>query len=403
MAAHKRKYRSGKTSWYYIFEAPDSTREHRLQVTESGFQTKREADEAEAARRVIIKRKHEIGNQETAPLPKTFGAMLEEFFSEHGEKRLARKTLERYREQAAYLSAELLATPLLEVEKKPLYLSREWNRLLQSGGHSRKTKQARPLSTKSVNNIAGVVSSAFTRAIKWGLALSNPVAASEPPIVRRKEGIALTPAQQALAIEAATLPWGLSAFLELDAATGVRRGELLALRWPDVAEGIAFFHRSLSQTKAGLEFKSTKSGKPKRIALPESTNHTLAAHRAKQEVFREQFGPTYRTDLDLVFCNPDGTPLMPNSVSAAVSTLFRRLKLPKGASLHSLRHTHGSHLLAAGVPLPDVSKRLGHSNVFVTATVYAHRMPGGDEEAAKKWEEYQKPKGEAKSFGPKLV
>jgi hypothetical protein len=52
--------------------------------------------------------------------------------------------------------------------------------------------------------------------------------------------------------------------------------------------------------------------------------------------------------------------------------LFRSLKLPKGASLLTLRHTHGSHLLAAGVPLTDVSKRLGHVNPHVTATVYAH-------------------------------
>jgi integrase len=73
-----------------------------------------------------------------------------------------------------------------------------------------------------------------------------------------------------------------------------------------------------------------------------------------------------------------------------VSLLFRNLKLPKGASLHTLRHTHGSHLLAAGVPLTDVSKRLGHSNPHVTATVYAHAMPGHDDLAAQAWEKFQK-------------
>jgi integrase len=79
---------------------------------------------------------------------------------------------------------------------------------------------------------------------------------------------------------------------------------------------------------------------------------------------RVKFGP---------FANPDGTPLRPNSASSVVSLLFRRLGLPKGASLHSLRHSHGSHLLADGVPLPVVSERLGHSSVRTTAEVYARR------------------------------
>ncbi|HML15564.1 MAG TPA: tyrosine-type recombinase/integrase, partial [Bryobacteraceae bacterium] len=68
----------------------------------------------------------------------------------------------------------------------------------------------------------------------------------------------------------------------------------------------------------------------------------------------------------------------------------RSLKLPAGVSLHTLRHTHGSHLLAAGVPLPDVSKRLGHANPHVTATVYAHALPGRDDLAAAAWEKFQK-------------
>jgi hypothetical protein len=67
-----------------------------------------------------------------------------------------------------------------------------------------------------------------------------------------------------------------------------------------------------------------------------------------------------------------------------VSLLFRRLGLPQGASLHSLRHSHGSHLLADGVPLAMVSERLGHSSVRTTAEVYAHALRGQDDEAARR-------------------
>jgi site-specific recombinase XerD len=113
--------------------------------------------------------------------------------------------------------------------------------------------------------------------------------------------------------------------------------------------------------------------------LPGSAVAALTSHRKAQEVFREQFGAVYRTDLDLIFAEPDGTPLKPNSISSSVSLLFQRLKIakPKGAALHLFRHSHGSHLLAAGMELPAVSERLGHSSVMVTATVYSHRGSRG--------------------------
>ena len=182
MSVKKRTYNSGKTVWYFIIDAPGSTRANRRQIKESGFATKNEARNAEAGRRVEEQKKYELAQVRSvvdAPLPKTLGALLKEFFQEHAEKKLAPKTVERYREQAGYLAQELLEMPLEGITA--LHLGREWNRLLESGVHHRKTKVARPLSAKTVLNIAGVVSSAFARAIRWGLVTSNPVQNSEPP------------------------------------------------------------------------------------------------------------------------------------------------------------------------------------------------------------------------------
>ena len=125
------------------------------------------------------------------------------------------------------------------------------------------------------------------------------------------------------------------------------------------------------------------------MTLPESLLTFLKQHRERQDTFRTQFGPNYQANLDLIVANPDGTPLKPDSISSAVSALFRRLKLPKGTSLHTLRHTHGSHLLVAGMELPAVSARLGHSSPYVTATIYSHVISGRDDEAARLWEKYQ--------------
>jgi integrase len=201
-----------------------------------------------------------------APLPNTLAMLLRDFLAEHAEKKLAAKTVERYREQTAYLSPVLLAMPLREITA--LHLSREWSRLLQSGGHHRKTKAPRSLSAKTVRNIAGVVSSVFARAIKWGLAPFNPVTNSEMPVVRRKKGIALTPAQQRGFIDSAKGVWCLPVFLELSAATGARRGEVLALRWADVQNGEVIVSRSLSQTKRGWPSKARKPTRSGRSLCP---------------------------------------------------------------------------------------------------------------------------------------
>src|ERR1700722_16836750 len=115
--------------------------------------------------------------------------------------------------------------------------------------------------------------------------------------------------------------------------------------------GRAALTRVFSRTRCVtvLEFNGTKTEDPRPISLPVSAIAALDAHRKVQDEFRPQFGPEYPSDLDLIFANPKGFSLKADPNSAAVSLLLRRLKLPKGASLLSLRHTHTSHLLASGV------------------------------------------------------
>ena len=158
------------------------------------------------------------------------------------------------------------------------------------GGHHRKTKAARPLSPRTVRNIAGLVSSAFARGIKWGVVTTNPVTNSEPPKLKRNPAIALTPAQQELVLASASGPWCMQAYLEVAAATGCRRGELLALRWSDISGGRLWISRSLCQTKGKLEFKGTKTEKPRPVTLPPSTIGVLEAHRKNRTSIASNLG-----------------------------------------------------------------------------------------------------------------
>jgi integrase len=391
MPVHKYT-RNGKVTWFYKYDAPSSTSQNRNIIQKWGFATKGKAQDAEAARRIEEKEKDELakaGSGVAAAPPKTLAMLLEEFLRLHAEEKLAPTTIHGYREKAAYLDPQLLAMPLNEVT--PLHLNREWTRLLKSGGHHRKTKAARPLSRKTVRHIAGLVSSAFSRAAFWGLVTTNPVKFSEPPVPARHRAIALTVAQQDLLIAAAAGPWWLTTFLKLSAALGARRGEVLALRWKDISDGRATVARSLTQVKTEVSFKNTKTDDIRVLGLPAETLEALEPHRKRQDEFRQQFASAYREDLDLIFSDQDGTPLKPDSVSATISLLFRRLGIekPKGSALHLLRHTMASHMLAGGVPLPAVSARLGHSDMQTTLRIYGHMIHGQDDEAVRKWEAYQ--------------
>jgi integrase len=388
MPVYKRRNTSGKIVWFYKFQPPGAAR-NVLPIREFGFATKQAAVDAEVVRRTEEQKKYEMAKSGAtgvaAAMPKTLAMLLDEFLKQHAEENLAPKTVERYREMVTYLAPELLAMNMTEIT--PLHCSREWTRLLKSGGHTRKTKAPRPMKPKTVRNIAGVVSSAFLRAIKWGLATVNPVTHSDLPKVRKRAGMALLPSEQDVLIGCANGPWCLPPFLEMSSATGARRGEVLALRWSDVKGATVFVDRSLCQTRAGLVFKSTKTEEPRKVELPPSMLACLEAHRQRQDEFRRQFGADYRSDLDLIFANPDGTPLRPNSVSATVSRLCQRLGLPKGASLHVLRHSHASLLLEKGVDIATVSERLGHSSVRTTADIYSHAIRGKDHAAAQTWDD----------------
>jgi integrase len=185
----------------------------------------------------------------------------------------------------------------------------------------------------------------------------------------------------------------LSDFLAVEDGLGIRRGEALTLRCSDIVGDFAHIGRSLCQVKDQLTFKGTKSDRPRGITIPGVTMEALRRQQAEHGKNRAMF-PDYRFDLDLVFATSSGEPLRPDSVSAKVALLCRKLKLPKGASLHTLRHSHGSQLIAGGETVANVSQRLGHSNPATTLGIYTHVIETDDGDTARLWEKLQGKKGE---------
>ena len=386
----KRILPSGKISWGYVIDAGRDRDGHRKQIFKSGFELQRDAD-AELGRRLNEQREGELITPDTA----TFAGFLNEWFREHAPRRCTPKTIERYRQLAAYVLPDLGQVRIQELSA--LVLERVFNRLKDSGGWDRKASQPRPLSGKTVHHIAGVVHVIFEKAIKLKVLKVNPMDGVELPPVEPREARALDADQLTWYLDAAR-PHGLYELFMFLAATGARRGEGLALSWPalDLAQGAARISKSLEQTREGLRLKETKSRRARIISLPLSLVALLIAHRAAQQENRDAFGPDYRTDLDLVFCDPQGGYLKPDSVSAKACLLARKIGL-KGVGLHTLRHSHASQLLSRGVSLPTVSKRLGHANPYTTATIYSHSLPKDDLAAAELWDGVMKRAAEASS------
>ncbi len=173
--------------------------------------------------------------------------------------------------------------------------------------------------------------------------------------------------------------------LVLAAATGARRGELLALQWSDVdfETGLLQVSKSLEETKAGLRVKCTKSEEPRQFIVPKAALEVLEQLKREQDHDKQVCGNDYE-DLNLVFCRPEGGYLKPDKVSVRVTELARKCGL-KNVGLHALRHTHASELLSKGVPIAAVAKRLGHRNANVTLSIYTHALPPDEVAAAKVW------------------
>ena len=375
MAVNKTNLTGKRVSWRYEFAI--GSRDSRLQYRQGGFATRGEAINAEAAKRLEIERAVKI--TATGTLRHAIG----KFFEDRGPE-LSPKTLDRYRELAAYMHPDLLALPLADV--RAMGLHDEWRRLLAEGGRDRKTKMPRPLSAKTVRNIASVASSALGWAVLYGLIPSNPATASKPPSGPKRKGMALAPSQVHLMVHAAPATW-LANFLEIESGLGIRRGEALALRWADLIDGEAHVTRSLCQVRDKLQWKGTKTGEERNVKIPSSTAVAFARHREEQDQLRAAF-PNYDVAADLIFAGAFGEPLKPDSVSAKVSRLCKLAKLPKGASLHTLRHSHASQLVEGGANMASVSDRMGHSDPGTTARIYTHAVPGGPD-LAEIWERLQ--------------
>lgn len=169
------------------------------------------------------------------------------------------------------------------------------------------------------------------------------------------------------------------------ALTGLRRSELCALRWEDVDLGAAELRvrQGLTTPDGKPTFGPPKSAKSRRtVSLDRGTVERLRDHQARRDDLELSAGDRW-DDSGLVFANETGSHVHPDNVSHDFTRAVRALgdKVTE-ISIHGLRHTHATHLLAAGVNPKIVADRLGHHSVAFTLDTYTHVLPGQQAEAA---------------------
>jgi len=276
------------------------------------------------------------------------------------------------------------------VELKPKHIQRLYADKLASG-----------LSNRTVQIIHVTLHKALKNSVKMGMLIRNAAEAVDAPKIQRHEMRVMSETDLHIFLEYAkdTPYYGL---FYTSLFTGMRRAELLALRWCDVDLELCQISvtRSMQYIRGvdvekRISFNEPKTAKSRRlIALSPSTAITLREHETKQAELRQSLDYPALSDQSLVFCHYDGSPLLPNSVTHAWIKLVRRCGL-HGIRLHDARHTHASLLLKQGVHPKIVQERLGHGSIQTTLDTYSHVAPGLQQAAADKFDEVILPKKEA--------
>ena len=245
----------------------------------------------------------------------------------------------------------------------------------------RNDKEKGVLSSHSVAHIFSSLRTMLRWGVKMGMLVRNAADGVEPPRFERNEMRALDPAGVARLLDAAQ-GTDLRTVIAVAIGTGLRRGELLALRWSDVnldARRLTV-HRSLETVKGVTRTKPPKTARSARtIALPPFVAEILREEHQRQEL-REARG-IKRNEDGWAFARPDGSPWEPGAFSLAFARFVKRVKLPH-VRFHDLRHSFGTLALASGVDLQTVSRALGHESTAITSRTYLHAIESLNEDAA---------------------
>lgn len=325
----------------------------------------------------------------------------ERWYKEYCEKNLAPKTQRSYKLHIDKRIAPALGN--IDINKlKPLHIIEFLNNLTEPG--LREDGKEGALGEESIMYCFRVLSSMLNDAVQWQIIPNNPAERVKPPTVKKKKQNAVYSEEQTQimlnALESEPLKYQL--IVLLDVVTGLRLGELCGLEWPDfnlLKSYVDISRASQSLSGLGTFSKAPKSDSSvRRITLPEGIISLLKEHKAEQNAERLRLGSNWHNSSRL-FTQWNGKPIYVQTPSKWFTAFLKRYnkaindnekltdeqkkeKLLPIIRFHDLRHTSATLLVAKGVPLKNISSRLGHADIRTTANIYSHALQSVDKQIA---------------------
>jgi len=357
-------------SWFYVLELPPGPDGKRRQRRRGGFASQREAQEAlDAARRQVLD-----GEPDADGL--TVGRWLDEWIA--GKRQLRANTARSYRGYITrYLKPHLGEVPLAQLRSGHVAA-------MFAAIEAANVDRSRPVGAASLQRIRATLRAALNAAIRERYVTVNVASFVELPRGDRPP-VEVWTVDQLRRFLAASADDRLFAIYHLIAAVGLRRGEACGLPWADTDLETARLRVSQQLVSVGghLSIGRPKSAYGSRVvALDAHTVTVLRKHQQRQQEEQELWGEGW-SDSGLVFTREDGRPLDPAFVTRRFATLARAAGVPV-IRLHALRHTSASVGLLAGESMKEISERLGHSSITITADTYTHVSPALAQESAER-------------------
>jgi len=371
-------YKRSQGSWTIVYDLPaDTVTGRRQQKSQTIRGTKRDAERV--LREVLLSL--EQGSY-VKPNKVTIGEWLRKWLKDYVSINTTDRTQESYYstvERHLIPSLGRVAITDLQAQHIQSYYAEKLNKGRADGKGG--------LSARSVVYHHRILSKALGYAVKMGVVVRNVADVVQPPRVQRVTMSTLSSEEATRFLDAAR-ETDYYVYLATLLYTGLRRGELLALRWRnlDLDSGtLTVVETAYKLGNGEYRIKEPKTPQSRRnVTLPISLVELFKVYRADQELLRIQLGISLNAD-DFVFIRPDGSPINPNAITLAFRRIIKRAGLRR-IRLHDLRHTHATLMLKAGVHPKVVSERLGHANIGITLDIYSHVLPGLQEAAAEKFD-----------------
>ena len=350
--------------------------------------TSKQLQKALEREKVLFEEQVKMGNNPDSNI--RFAQFVDMWVKDYGEKHLAPKTLHRHFDYLKRINQAIGHKKLKDL--KPTHLNTFYQNLAEEGVSKKRKRDENgniiddgKLSTKTILEHHRTISTILSAAVKWGLITDNVARRADPPKAEGKEidylneeGIkALLRALQQEPIQYQTMVMILI-------YTGMRRGELFGLEWKD----IDFDNKTVSIVRTsqyiGNKRIITKEPKTKSsvrtLTISDGLIRQLRSYRRWQNEQRLKIGADW-VDYDRLFTQWNGEPMYPDTLTKWFKFFLERHNL-RHVTLHSVRHSNATLLIAEGTNIRTVSNRLGHAQTSTTLNIYTHALDSKDKQAA---------------------